>query len=381
MHAFCRTMHIMKRFLLAPILASFVVACAPRGMTNSGLGVSVPAPGGLSGETPPAEGTINGGGGVGLRCGDALEMLDLYEARQAGIAVVAVPASEADAVALVSSRIARHFWNVETIPAEDHQRLIAREIVEPIFEGRAFLNAETKKTEAVEFVNTLPFSEDYGAYRLPPGCSLEQVAFFSDARTRLSIVKSSWARLDWLSKSVLVAHEVLYMVDRRDGLRKLKAGAPAETSEETRRFVGRLFSARPLTAKSDRMPPRSSLRHCIPVSMDGKAATYFYAFDDPASGHLSLVFNSVRGFMDLYQTRVDFKQAVLGDLDAPEGTIAETSALDLVGSGRASGFAVRLTKAKAAKPGGSLTFELLDVDPAGRTEAIGSPQLIQCQNL
>ena len=210
------------------LIALAFVACGKSAVPNSGLNAPIATPPAQSATT--ANGTINGGGGVGLRCGDKLEMLDVFEARAQGLTFGTL-SSQDEAVRLVSMRIADHYWNPETIPQAKHRSLIASTLVTQIFEGRSFRNAVTNRDENVTYVGSLPLSNDFGKYKIPTGCALEQIAFFSDEQTQLSIVKAAWNKLDWLSKSVLVAHELVYMMDRREGLNGLLPGGEVVTSE------------------------------------------------------------------------------------------------------------------------------------------------------
>ena len=285
------------------LIALAFVACGKSAVPNSGP-LAPPA-------TPPAQttttanGTINGGGGVGLRCGDKLEMLDVFEAREAGLTFGTLT-NQDEAVRLVSMRIADHYWNPETIPQAKHRALIASTLVAQIFEGRSFRNAASNRDENVTYVDSLPLSNDFGNYKIPSGCSLEQIAFFSDEKTQLSIVKAAWNKLDWLSKSVLVAHELVYMIDRREGLNGLLPGGAIATSESTRRFVGLLLSSVKIPSKSEGLPTGKQIQRCSSNGDDEKTATYFYAFKQPKTGFMSLVFKTVLGRTSFYQLRADF---------------------------------------------------------------------------
>jgi hypothetical protein len=283
-------------------------------------------------------GTINGGGGVGIDCDGHLEMLDLYEARHQGLAFAAVN-SQDEAIALVTQRFAGHFWNPETRPMEEHAKTLAKTIVEPIFALKPFVNAESKKTESVQMVDHLPLSNDFGKFQMPASCHLEQVAFYSDAHTELSIVQTAWSRLDWLSKAVLVSHELVYLLDRRDGLEGLLSTGVAHTSESARSFVGRLLSTTPWPTKADGLP--ASLYVC---SSDFKAAQETtieaYVFQRPGSQQLSLVFKSFFGHYSFYQMRSDFTQASL--LGFLAGQAFDSAKLQLVGLDENSNFVVQL---------------------------------------
>ena len=285
----------MKKYAIL-VLASAFVGCGRPAVPNSGVTPDLAPTSSTDGIK--SYGTINGGGGVGLRCGEHLEMLDLYEARQSGLSFNALY-SQSEAVKFVAERIARHFWNVETIEPAKHAIAIAEHYIAPIFEGRPFQNSLTGKSEQVLFVDQLPLSNDFGKYKIPPGCVLEQVAFLSDTQTELSIVKSAWAKLDWLSKSVLAAHEVVYLMERREGLEGLWPNGAVRTSESTRRFVGHLLSTKSLVPKSDSVPKNGSLYVCDSKDRD-VTPTIFYAIRD-AQKKWTVVFKTILGKSSLYQ--------------------------------------------------------------------------------
>jgi hypothetical protein len=327
------------------------------------------------GSAVQTSGTINGGGGAGLLCGNQLEILDLYEARRAGLTPVSPPPqSEEEAVALVAEKIARHFWNVETKSESEQAAAIANDLVRPIFEARPFLNPETKKTEKVQFVDALPLSNDFGNYVIPSGCSLKQIAYFSDSKTTLSIVRTAWIQLDWLSRSLLVAHELLYLIDRRDGLEGLKPKATRSTSQLARKFVGQLFSSASPPPLSADVPQKGALYRCSFSDSDPQA-TYLYAFDTPHDDGLRLTLNAIRGKYGFYQMRADFKGTSAKVLtDIVDGEISQTVPLEFVGSGESSEFAIQLSK----KKGSSAKIGLIFLGK-NQSQEIGNFQEIRCE--
>jgi hypothetical protein len=360
----------MKFFSLL-LITAFLAACGRAGAPNSGPASTSSTP--VTG--PQSQmGTINGGGGVGVRCGNHLEMLDLYEARMSGLTQLALPSSQDAAASLLASLIAKHFWNIETIPPVEHEKLMKKDVILPIFEGRAFHNYETDKMENVQFVETLPLSNDFGNYKLPAACQLEQIAFFSDAKTELSIVRSAWGQLDLLSKSVLVAHELLYMVNRRSGLENLRPKGSDHTSESARKFVGQLLSVESLPKKSDNFPPTDGVYRCNGgLEEKNKAPTYFYAFNNVSTGKLNLVFNGIYGASSLYQLRADFKDAVVADLiDKTKSMTDESAELQSVGSKQRTNFVVKLSKSSNSDP----IFKLYFSD-SGEIQ-VGEEQEIHC---
>lgn len=334
------------------IIVTFVLASCGRGtVPNTG---PVPTESTtVAGGVGTARGTINGGGGVGVRCGNTLEMLDLFEARQAGLAMAPAPASKGEAALMVSERMSKHFWNIETVEPAEHAQKLRELLIIPIFEGRAFYNAATKKNEAVNFVEDLPLSNDYGNYQLPNGCALEQIAFYSDSNTELSIVRSAWNELDWMSKSVLVVHELVYMVHRRTGLDNLIPEGLPKNSESVRKFTGKILSTASIPTRSSGFSKDQPVFTCDGNNRNRpeENSTNAYAFDSAESGALTLVFNSIHDTDSLYQLRASFKSAKLADLTEPTRAMKlQGVELEATGSGEPTGFSVSLEKAIGGKP-------------------------------
>lgn len=355
----------MRSLIALLTMIGLLIGCGPQATKNAG---------GEPFSGSAADGTINGGGGAGLLCGNRLEMLDLYEARKAGLTLVDAPSTSDKAAELLSRLLAHHFWNIETMPERQQAEVIEKDLIKPVLKGHPFKNLETGKTEQVRYVDSLPLSNDYGHYQVPAGCRLEQIAYFSDKNTRLSIVQSAWDRLDWLSKMVLVAHEFMYMADRRDGFEELNPNLRSFTSEMSRKFVGRLISLDPaLPAESDGVPlAPHKLYRCDNTEGKDATSTHFYAFDG-GNGKLSLVFNSIYGRYGLYQSRADFQAVTLNDFLDKQTVLAEVAPLVFVGANGDSGFNVKLLRNK----GDDAVFEL-DLSERRESGAVGKSQIIRC---
>lgn len=331
---------IIRRGLV--LLLLLLGACAKQPRAQS---VTVPAGTPASSFAPaaPVEGTISGGGGTGIRCNGQLELLDVFEARRDGLDLIKAPQSKLDAVNELSARFARHFWNPETIPMADYVASLANQLIAPILEGRNFTTDD--KIDRVRFVEQIDPTNDYGNVQWPKGCRPEQIAFFSDSTGELSIVRAAWDELDWLSRMALVIHELIYMQERRVGMKGLLAKVRLNDSASTRAFVGRLLSTRPLPTKSEGLPFSSNLWRCenVGAAREPERATYLYAFD--SGGRLTLNFKSLMGRQDVFQMRADFKTLTLASVLAKDaGSVSESAPLVLVGDAANPEFVITVSK-------------------------------------
>lgn len=297
-------------------------------------------------------GGSDGGGGVGVRCLDStgkttsFELLDLYEARQRHLTISHSPNNAKEATDLVTDLIFPHFWNPDTIPVSE----IKKNTYEPflnIFKGTPSKAPNSIQTN-VEFGADLPLSSDIGHYNIPAQCRLEQIAYFSDIQNTLHISQSHWNELNWLNRSALLAHELVYMLERQDGLENFGKGGGKMTSELSRFFVGSLFSTNPIPPKSTTIPLNRYFV-CGDSPRNHNHVTYFYAFDENKS--LSAVFNVIQGWGSVYQLKAHFSGADVEELtDTEQGEFNETVPLTFAGQANASSFEIQIKKVKGENP-------------------------------
>jgi len=317
----------------------------------------------------------NGGGGVAIRCGNHIEMLDVFEARKSGQKLLASPQSQLEAITLVAELMARHF-NSGPISAEPLLKsALQKNIIQPIFEQKPItLDILTNETAQVEFVNWLPLSNDYGRYDVPAGCGLEQAAYFSDRDMKLSIVQPIWNEFDWMSKSVLVAHEVLYEWDRTFGVSNLDPHKGNATSKETRKFIGHLFGADSSPGVLYGMPTYGKVMICGLAKPENGKQTRFYAFNDTKSGKLTLIFNVLMGEYSFYQLRSNFKTLSVNFFDEKSDEAAiEITEIQKLGLDEKARFKAKLSKLKNAAP----QLQIFFVDGQGH-ELPGSRETLSC---
>lgn len=290
-------------------------------------------------------GGMEGGGGVGVRCGDKLEMLEVHESHLMRLELVATPNSEKEAINISSKIVGEQSWLPLFQSKEELVEFLKDAVIRPMFTGQPFLMSDIDgqaTTGSIEYVTDLPFSNDVGNYRINPGCKLEQIAYFSDGDKSLKIVKSSWDKLDWLSRMVLIGHEAIYSGDRdMKNLRDLKLEQKPKTSEWTRYFISKLFSLQGLLANSEGLP-ESNYQECTGIQNDnGDTYTHFYIYKTESGS--TAIFDFIAGRSESYQIKSNFK-----DLDLGQQTFTSRAEIIYSGAGVPSEFEIEITKSNGA---------------------------------
>lgn len=174
-------------------------------------------------------GVMNGGGGKGVLCATSansqvLEVLDLYEAKNIfKLEEESRKASLSEEWAMAAERMNTVFQEpnkpVQTPPPIDQASLEKqmRELMIPIPAGAR-----------------LPLTDDATLPVLPSACKIVQIAVYNNLGLQLD--EEYWNLLDSRNKAALFLHEMLYLSRRDYG---------ATDSDQTRRFVGRVFSKTP----------------------------------------------------------------------------------------------------------------------------------------
>lgn len=328
-----------------------------------------------------AGGGMEGGGGVGVRCGTKLELLDLHEARLSNLKLVEMPEDDEETINLVSKKMASHFqWFTWENP-ETWWELYQGGLVHPMYIGGEFLYSFTDLITGeerivmapVEYVSSLPLSPDIGSYKIQPGCQLEQIAYMTEGNNpKLEIVKSRWLQLDRLSRAALVAHETLYHFDRQSSLRSLLRLPDDRTSEWAREFVGRMFSTQPPPPIMTGVPDDTPLIYCMAEVNEDEPYTTFVV-RETTSGFRA-VFEELNGADDLYQIFADFSGlsfSKFSELSA-EGNLTSTVSLN----GNAAPTHLKLELKKEIN---KEEFELkLFKNIGGKTAQIGNTRNVSC---
>jgi hypothetical protein len=181
-------------------------------------------------------GTKDGGGGKGVLCGENLRTLDLYESEEVyGL----VPSQKySDLVANLEVYGTRLFAYLSGDRVNDQDWSIRQQVLSLIKE--AVIDRFVDLPEGA----TLPSTDDVTPPALPSGCSLVQIAYYSDQENKIYRDKRYWDRLDVQNQAALILHEALY-----HEARSLKA----TTSDETRRMIGVAFSGQVLEPAFERI--------------------------------------------------------------------------------------------------------------------------------
>ncbi len=317
-----------------------------------------------------------GGGGVAVRCGNSLELLEVHEARLAGVKLRASPANEMEAITMVSGLTGKAFWTPEFDSLEEYIAFGQGAIVEPMFQGREFFasrDGEIVMTPVI-YVDNLPLANDIGSYQIAPGCRLEQVAYYTDGpATNLKIKKSGWAELDWLSRSFLVAHEFLYASQRQNlSLADISTGGLRKTSEWTRQYLINLFSADGVVGHSDGIPANGGYFECT-SSYDPSYKNWTRFFLVDTANGLSFIIQDIQGVSDLYQLSSSISSLPLKELlDVKNGEGIAEAEIYYSGFGKTN-FWISVQKEK----GKNFSLRLIERKDATSIQ-VGEEQTIEC---
>lgn len=247
------------------------------------------------------DGTINGGGGKGVICSnnknDIIETLDLYEARVLyNLEIVDHIHSEEEAFDLFASLMTNHFWNPDSINKNEYLNHY-KKIIKEIYQKNIRFIDSTKKLKLVN---------DSFEPLVEKGCQIVQVAINYDESIIL-VDQSLWEKMDSLNKISLIAHEIIYGIDRQDG---------STNSMTTRKLVGQIFSKKGARPKADGIPfDESKYLRCL-ISKNNFSIGYFFAYESNKENRkgLELVFNFIKNHSNLFRTSAFLKDLNLHSL-------------------------------------------------------------------
>lgn len=158
-------------------------------------------------------GTINGGGGKGVRCTKdgkiKLEMLDLYEAKAIyGLTPLNFGTDETKARAELARIFAKHSIDPGNVSIDKYAAALDNYVLK---------NLVVDKIRFVEAPKKLKVVQDDYAPLLEKDCELVQVALFYD-ESSLLVDRSLWNQLDVTNRTALLAHELVYASARGQGI-------------------------------------------------------------------------------------------------------------------------------------------------------------------
>lgn len=306
----------MKKLFSALALTSLIFVLFLGGCDNRRQGAGVPEAGKTSGPgTPPAgrntgdsgtivEGTINGGGGRGVRCKgngrETLEFLDLFEARALGATLLPVPTNEEAALDLAIDVLARHAHTPGMIPVAEYAKILKVELK----------NKWLSKFRFLKGGETLRMIDDSHEVIKQAGCEAVQLAVYYESM--ILIDKKLWDQLDNLSKAAVWIHELVYQIERQAG---------RTNSISTRILVGQLFSTKGSRARMSGIPEDPKKFVLCGLWEDRLPIGSAYAYDsgdDYGSRGIEIVFEEIPGTSSIMRKSVSFQNAQLNDLESPE---------------------------------------------------------------
>ncbi len=282
-------------------------SAAPGQIDNSGPSRSTGTPaGGTTGGQPGdiVEGTINGGGGRGMRCKDngkeTIESLDLFEARALGLTLLPVPSSEDAALDLAIELLAKHQRSPGMISHEQYVKVL-KEVLK-----KKWLT----KFRYLDGAKSLRMIDDSHEVIKQSGCEAVQIAVYYEST--ILIDKKLWDQLDNLSKAAVWLHELVYHMERQNG---------RTNSISTRILIGQLFSTKGSRPRMEGIP-EDQKKHVQCTLWDerlsiGSAFAYESADleNDPGT---EMVFYELPNTTAVLRISAFFRRVKLTDLENPE---------------------------------------------------------------
>lgn len=300
-----------------------------------------------------AIGGVDGGGGVGVRCPtthgkSSLELLDLHEGRLRGLEYLHAPKSENEISDLAANLFVRHFWNPWTIPMPEYFTWLKDKVIDGILNGRGFHNYKNGKDVSITYVDSLPLSNDFGNYNIRPGCSLEQIAYYDDAKNTILFAMNPWQSLSGIDKTALITHELIYATLRDHGLEY--AGTAEDgviSSEKSRQFVGSILSRNGLLPKFAGVIRENNYMSCFGV--DSNSGTSFFIYNS-GSNEVTAVMSLNNWFSTPFSARVSLKGVQVHDFYNGPGTFSFKAPLELSGEIAPPQFNLEISRAENNNP-------------------------------
>lgn len=285
---------------------------------NSGPSRSTGTPSGGPAGGQPAdiiEGTINGGGGRGIRCKangkETLESLDLFEARAVGLTLLSVPPTEEAALDLAIELLAKHLRSPGMISHEEFVKVLKAMLKKEWLTKFRFLDG----TKSLRMIN------DSHEVIKQSGCEAVQIAVYYEST--ILIDKKLWDQLDNLSKAAVWMHELVYHMERQNG---------RTNSISTRILIGQLFSKQGSRPRMDGIP-EDQKKHVRCTLYDEKQSIgSAYAYEPPDGQNdpgTQMVFEELPNSTAVLRISAFFRRIKLIDLENPEGAQTFVASLEV----------------------------------------------------
>lgn len=198
-----------------------------------------------------ATGVMNGGGGKGVLCEiegnkQSIETLELYESKNIFHLIEENRGqSFEEELALGLNRLNEVWVEPGETPKTVDQKFVEK-VKNDFFSKVIFIPNQSR----------IPITDDATVPVLPTNCKQVQIALYNSLG--IQIDKEYWYMMDSRSQAALIFHEFLYYHRRNYG---------AYNSDETRNFVGRLFSTTP-PIKRFLNAPTTGYYDCIAGTVD-----------------------------------------------------------------------------------------------------------------
>ena len=174
------------------------------------------------------------GGGKGVLCHSSsvstLEMLELYEAKNIFHLDAEPSKGDLDSELLLGFERLDQTWADpgKSLTKDQIKRYVTTAVNDEFYSKLTYIPTDTR----------LPLTMDASLPVLPKNCEIAQIAIYNSLGIQMD--KSLWDSLDSRNKAALILHEAIYYYRRTYG---------ATTSDETRKFVGQIFSTTPPTPR------------------------------------------------------------------------------------------------------------------------------------
>lgn len=297
----------MKKLLFGSLMSLALAACTTEKTTQ----VTMPSPGQNTLETTTvresSDGTVNGGGGKGVLCNKngktTVELLDLYEARTLfGLEIAPFAETGIAAQHKLADLLSSQQWGTG-IDLDDQSRDWMRSYFVEFFKKTKFIESDKKLKPTHDSLDAL----------LETGCESVQIATFYD-ETILLIDKGLWDKMDSTNQAALLAHEFLYLYERRLG---------NTNSVRTRKYVGQLFSTQGAKPKFDASSRREA--QCwMDDSLGNSPGVYAYEVkpnEKDSDEKVEIMFASLPKVGALFRTSAEFYIS-LDQLTSPSESFA-----------------------------------------------------------